>query len=221
VKSEIVLTDTTTAEMVKLMENTFRDVNIALANEFALIAEKLGVNVWEAIEIANRHPRVKILRPGPGVGGHCIAVDPWFLVEAAPEQASLIRQARLVNDGMPEHIVQLVKQAISGIDRPVIACLGLTYKADVDDLRESPAVEVVKRLVSHGFIVRSYDPYVRQVPGMEATQVNSLQQALDKADCVVVLTDHSEFRRLSPKDLGVTADRIIDTRHALSWDKVS
>ncbi len=127
VKGEIILTDTTTAEMVKLMENTFRDVNIALANEFALIAEKRGVNVWEAIDIANRHPRVKILRPGPGVGGHCIAVDPWFLVEAAPEQARLIRQARLVNDGMPEHVAEMVQA--DDAEQGNCGCAGLDFQS--------------------------------------------------------------------------------------------
>ncbi|MDI7275987.1 MAG: nucleotide sugar dehydrogenase, partial [Anaerolineae bacterium] len=143
VEGEMLLTDATTAEMVKLMENTYRDVNIALANEFALVAEEVGIDVWEAIDLANRHPRVRILRPGPGVGGHCIAVDPWFVAEAAPDVTPLIQAARRVNDAMPAHVVDLVKRAVAGVEKPVIACLGLAYKADVDDVRESPALKVV------------------------------------------------------------------------------
>lgn len=222
VKGEIVLTDATTAEMVKLMENTFRDVNIALANEFALIAEKLGVNVWEAIDIANRHPRVKILRPGPGVGGHCIAIDPWFLVEAAPEHAQLIRQARLVNDGMPEHVMEMVKRATAQIQRPIIACLGLTYKADVDDTRESPAVEIVEKLIKAGYTVRAFDPHVKTLRGMEDHLVQSLEAAVSDADLLLVLVDHAEFRALVPEAAGVMRSRhVVDTRHCISaaWQR--
>src|ERR1700730_16017005 len=140
VKGSIMRTDATTAEMVKVMENTFRDVNVALANEFALIAERIGVDVWEAIRLANHHPRVNVLRPGPGVGGHCIAVDPWFLVGAAPEQARLIRAASEVNDAMPEHVV--ARLAMLASPPSAIALLGVTYKAEVDDVRESPALRV-------------------------------------------------------------------------------
>ena len=139
VQGEIHLTDATTAEMVKLMGNTCRDVNIALANEFALVAESVGVNVWQAIEIANRHPRVDILRPGPGVGGHCIAVDPWFLVQAAPGPAQLIAAARRLNDRLPQYVADQVRTILAGAEHPQIAALGLAYKADVDDVRESPA----------------------------------------------------------------------------------
>jgi UDP-N-acetyl-D-mannosaminuronic acid dehydrogenase len=216
VKGEIVLADATTAEMVKLMENTYRDVNIALANEFALIAERLGVNVWEAIEIANRHPRVKILSPGPGVGGHCIAVDPWFLVEAAPEQARLIRQARLVNDGMPGHLVDLVKRTAAGIEKPIVGCLGLTYKKDVDDVRESPAIEVVERLIAAGFVVRLFDPHVRCIPALDGYLVNSLLDAAHGADVLLILVDHTEFKTLNPKTIACTRRRVvIDTRNCL------
>ena len=145
VKGELLQTDATTAEMTKLMENTYRDVNIALANEFAMVAEHAGVNVWEAIRFANQHPRVNILQPGPGVGGHCIAVDPWFIVEKAAGKAHLIQTARSVNGGMPRYVVEKIRQLIQGIAAPKIALLGLTYKANVDDCRESPAL-VIKSL---------------------------------------------------------------------------
>ena len=228
VEGEIFLTDATTAEMVKLMENTYRDVNIALANEFALVAEQLGINVWEAIELANRHPRVNILKPGPGVGGHCIAVDPWFIAQAAPEVTPLIQTARRVNDSMPLHVVELVKRALaehktgdrgqetadkvpSPLSRPQsarIACLGLAYKADVDDTRESPAIKVVELLRAEGFDVQAYDPHVPM--GRVPEQVGSLEAALDGADVVVILTDHTEFRELELRGYVV-----VDTRNVL------
>jgi UDP-N-acetyl-D-mannosaminuronic acid dehydrogenase len=200
--------------MVKLMENTFRDVNIALANEFALIAEKQGVNVWEAIDIANRHPRVKILRPGPGVGGHCIAVDPWFLVETAPEQARLIRQARLVNDGMPEHVAEMVQRMTT--NEGIVAVLGLTFKADVDDTRESPALEVIRHLVATGLNVRTFDPHVRNLPILNGHLVSTLDDAIQGADSVVILVDHTEFKLLAPKRFKQMRGRLlIDTRNCL------
>jgi len=228
VEGEIFLTDATTAEMVKLMENTYRDVNIALANEFALVSEKLGINVWEAIELANRHPRVNILKPGPGVGGHCIPIDPWFIVQVAPELTSLIQTARQVNDSMPLHVVELVKSALaehktrnrgqetedktpSSVSRPQfarIACLGLAYKARVDDIRESPAIKVVELLRAEGFQVRAYDPHVQM--GKVPEQVDSLEAALDGADVVVILTDHTEFRELELRGYVV-----VDTRNVL------
>jgi len=216
VEGEIFLTDATTAEMVKLMENTYRDVNIALANEFALVAEQVGINVWEAIELANRHPRVHILKPGPGVGGHCIAVDPWFIVQAAPEVTPLIQTAQRVNDGMPVHVVELVKRAMTGIEKPVIACLGLAYKADVDDTRESPALEVVRLLQKEGYEVRVCDPHVPVPPEFDV-HLLPLSESLRSADCAVILTDHREFLNISGDVLGVMRHPIvIDTRNALA-----
>jgi UDP-N-acetyl-D-mannosaminuronic acid dehydrogenase len=132
--------------MCKLTENSFRDVNIAFANELSLICDELDINVWELIKLANRHPRVNILQPGPGVGGHCIAVDPWFIVDKSPKSARLIRTARDVNDYKPHHVIEKVKAAASKVQNPKIACLGLTFKADIDDLRESPSVEIVQQL---------------------------------------------------------------------------
>lgn len=159
VKGEIILTDATTSEMVKLMENTYRDVNIAIANEFSRLADRFGVDVWEAIQIANHHPRVKILNPGPGVGGHCISVDPWFFVEAAPDLTPLIHTARLVNDGQPGFVVKTIKKTLGELKRKKIAALGLAFKPDVDDLRESPAIEVTHLLAQAGAVVSAYEPF--------------------------------------------------------------
>lgn len=199
-RGDIHLTDATTAEMVKLMENTYRDVNIALANEFAGLAEDFGVDVWRAIELANLHPRVEILRPGPGVGGHCVGIDPWFLVEAAPEQTALIRHARGMNDGQPQHAVELVRRALGGeLEGQTLAALGLAYKADVADLRESPAIEVVKGLLEAGAEVRTYDPVSAEASVEGAQAVESLQQALEDAAAVVLIVDHSQFTALDPE----------------------
>ena len=214
VQGEIILTDATTAELVKLAENTFRDVNIALANELALVAEQVGVDVWETIDLANHHPRVNILKPGPGVGGHCIAVDPWFIAQAAPDVTPLIQTARGVNDARPSRVVELVRQAAGTVARPTVACLGLTYKADVDDIRESPSIEVVSLLQRAGCVVRAYDPLVPL--GTIDGQVPSLRAAIEAADVVVLLTDHSEFRQLAPDILTLLENRaVVDTRRAL------
>jgi UDP-N-acetyl-D-mannosaminuronic acid dehydrogenase len=219
VRGEIVLTDATTAEMVKLMENTYRDVNIAAANEFSRLADRFGVDVWEAIAIANRHPRVDILRPGPGVGGHCISVDPWFLVESAPEITPLIRQARLVNDSQPAHAVGLIDTALGGLRGRTIAALGLAYKPDVDDLRQSPAIEVARLLAEGGARVATFEPFAptARVPG--CAPADSLDAALHQAEAVVLLVDHRAFVELDPvavaKDM---AGRVaIDTRGG--WDR--
>jgi len=198
VKGEIVLTDATTAEMVKLMENTYRDINIAIANEFSRLADRFGIDIWEAISIANRHPRVKILNPGPGVGGHCISVDPWFLVEAAPDITSLIHTARLVNDDQPSKVVEWMKARVGDLKGKKIAALGLSYKPDVDDFRESPAVEVVHQLIQHGASVTAFDPYAcgdffHQIPLWE-----KLDSIINRADVVILLVGHQEFKALHP-----------------------
>lgn len=228
VEGEIFVTDATTAEMVKLMENTYRDVNIALANELALVAERVGTNVWEAIKFANRHPRVQILAPGPGVGGHCIAVDPWFLTQVAPDITRLIQTSRRLNDGMPQHVVEMLKKSIAerrnGSDisehhraKTVIACLGIAYKSDVDDSRESPAIKVIELLRETGFEIRAYDGHVPM--GTIPEQVDSLEAAVEGSDVIVVLTGHSEYRKLTPGNLpGYTGQIIIDTRNILTID---
>lgn len=210
-------TDATTAEMVKVMENTCRDVNIALANQFALLAERFGVNAWEAIELANKHPRVQVLRPGPGVGGHCIAVDPWFLIESAPEQAPLITAARRLNDAMPGHVLDLIRAVAPDAAAGPIAALGLAYKGDVDDVRESPSMEVVREAIQAGYDVRSHDPYVKHDGAPDLPPCFDLLGALEGAQAVVLLTDHSAFRRVDPREAGqmMRARRLIDTRNAL------
>jgi UDP-N-acetyl-D-mannosaminuronic acid dehydrogenase len=221
VRGELLLTDATTAEMVKLMENTYRDINIAIANEFARIAERLGVDIWEAIDLANRHPRIDVLRPGPGVGGHCISVDPWFLVEVAPDLTPITQQARRTNDGQPAYVVQLVTKALDGLSGKRIAALGLSYKADVDDLRESPAIEVVRILASEGAEVRTYEPFNMDAVVLGATPTTSIEMTLRDAEAVVLLVDHQIFRQLDPQQVkGMMSGRIaIDTRGA--WDRAA
>jgi UDP-N-acetyl-D-mannosaminuronic acid dehydrogenase len=199
VRGEIILTDATTAEMVKLMENTYRDVNIAIANEFSRLATRFGIDVWGAIEIANLHPRVKILNPGPGVGGHCISVDPWFLVEAAPDIASLILAARLVNDGQPAYILDLVRKAAGGsVKGKRVAALGLSYKADVDDLRESPAIVVARLIQQDGACVNAFEPFK---PGVDIDGLETfpqLDEAIESADVMVLLVGHTVLKELDP-----------------------
>lgn len=213
VKGEIITTTATTAEMVKLMENTYRDVNIAIANEFARLADRFGVDVWEAIEIANLHPRVNILRPGPGVGGHCISVDPWFLVEAAPDITPLIHTARLVNDSQPDHVVDLIKRILGGLENKKVTVLGLAYKPDVDDLRESPAIEITHKLAESGASVTAFEPFKPEfmVPGV--LMATTLEEAVKQAEIIVLLVNHTEFKRLDPHDLvSITPARaILDT----------
>jgi UDP-N-acetyl-D-mannosaminuronic acid dehydrogenase len=218
VKGEIIATDATTAEMVKLMENTTRDVNIAIANEFARLAEKFGVDVWEAISLANRHPRINILNPGPGVGGHCISVDPWFFVETAPELTPLIYHARQVNDRQPHFVVEKVKQALGSLQGKKIAALGLAYKPNVDDLRESPAVEVVHLLQKEGAQIKAWEPFKpnADLPGIN--MASSLSAAIQDADALLLLVKHTEFARLDPVEIAsqTRARVIIDCVN--SWD---
>jgi UDP-N-acetyl-D-mannosaminuronic acid dehydrogenase len=216
---EILLTDARTAEMAKLTENSFRDVNIAFANELSVICERLGIDVWNLIRLANRHPRVKILSPGPGVGGHCIAVDPWFIVDSAPDLARLIRIAREVNDAKPGHVVSSVKAAAAEQRTPVIACLGLAFKANVDDLRESPAVEIVRRLATADVApLLVVEPYVSALPKVLSAlgtrvRLTSLADAVSCASIVVVLVDHREFLGLDRTQL--QGKVVIDTRGIL------
>ena len=210
--AQIFITDARTAEMAKLTENAFRDVNIAFANELSLICDRLKINVWELIRLANRHPRVKILQPGPGVGGHCIAVDPWFIVDAAPKEARLLRVAREVNDSKPHHVVAQVKQATLGIAQPVVACLGLAFKANVDDLRESPSVEITAELAQSGLKVLAVEPHVEKLPSLleGKVELTDLASALKRAHVIVLLVDHQAFGSLTLTQLA--GKKIIDTR---------
>ncbi len=220
VKGEIILTDATTSEMVKLMENTYRDVNIAIANEFSRLAARFEVDVWEAVEIANRHPRVKILSPGPGVGGHCISVDPWFLVEAAPDITPLIHTARDVNDHQPAFVIESLKQLAGDLKGKKTAALGLAYKPDVDDVRESPAVEVVHALVSEGSQVTTYEPFRADYLVKGAEAAGSFEAAIKEADIILLLVGHSCFKQLDPREVAgqTRASLVFDTVNCVSRD---
>lgn len=218
VKGQIIQTDATTAEMVKLMENTYRDVNIAIANEFSRLADKFGVDVWEAISIANLHPRVKILSPGPGVGGHCISVDPWFFVEAAPELTPLIYHSRQVNDHQPHFVVEKVKQALGSLQGKHIAALGLAYKPDVDDLRESPAYEVAHLLQKQGAQVWAWEPFKPDAKMNGITMSPTFEDAVKDADAILLLVKHTEFTKLLPAEIAQLTNARIAIDAVNGWD---
>ncbi|WP_380165926.1 UDP-N-acetyl-D-mannosamine dehydrogenase [Jannaschia sp. R86511] len=217
-QGQIMLTDAMTAEMAKLVENSFRDVNIAFANELSVISDTLGIDVWELIELANHHPRVNILQPGPGVGGHCIAVDPWFIVSSVPEHARLIRTAREVNDAKPELVLAKVVEAAAGLERPRIAALGLAFKPDIDDLRESPARRIVARLAQElpHAAVAAVEPHIHELPAELAALDNvtlvPFEAAVADADVVVLLVDHQQFKKSDPVALGLADKAVVDTR---------
>jgi UDP-N-acetyl-D-mannosaminuronic acid dehydrogenase len=217
VEADCLITDCRTAELSKLVENSFRDVNIAFANELSLICDKLDINVWEMIKLANRHPRVNILQPGPGVGGHCIAVDPWFIVDSAPDEAKLIRTARLVNDMKPNFVLDKIDHAVNSIGRKkselTIACLGLAFKPDIDDLRESPALNIAKQISLMKFKkVFLVEPNISKAPKefKAGTKITLMDEALKVADIVVLLVDHIQFKTM---DLNLLSGKqIVDTR---------
>jgi UDP-N-acetyl-D-mannosaminuronic acid dehydrogenase len=218
VQGRIHLTDATTAEMVKVMENTFRDVNIALANDFAKLAEVVGIDVWEAIRLANNHPRVSVLSPGPGVGGHCIPVDPWFLIQMGDDASRLIRAAREVNDGMPRYVVdKLLREA--DLNRGHVAVLGLAYRAELGDIRESPSLAMITRLEDAGVQVRIHDPYI--APDGNPTVNGDLADAVTGADAILIATDHRAYRDLDPTSIaGLVSQRfVLDTRNCLGVDR--
>lgn len=217
VKGNIHITDATTAELVKVIENTYRDVNIAFANELAKISDKIGVNVWEAIKLANYHPRVNIHMPGPGVGGHCIAVDPWFLVEKLPETAQIIHLSRKTNDSMPEYTALKVKSIFDKkqISHGRVAVLGLAFKANIDDMRESPSLEVLAHLQELGIDYTAYDPHIKE--NKIANQTQSLEEAVDHADLILVLTNHEEFMTLNPEGFAaqLRTKHVFDTKNCI------
>ncbi len=215
-QGDIVCTDAASAEMAKLVENAFRDVNIAFANELSLVCDSLRLDVWEVIRLANRHPRVNILNPGPGVGGHCIAVDPWFIVSAAPRFAKLLRVAREVNDSKPGYVAEQVVANAARFVSPTIACLGLAFKANVDDLRESPAVQIVAEVADAlpGVSVVVAEPHVDRLPQSleirENVELALMHDAVERADIVVLLVDHDQFRLINRSHL---AGKVVyDTR---------
>lgn len=196
VTGNILQTDCRTAELCKLVENSYRDVNIAFANELSMICDELKIDVWELISLANRHPRVNILQPGPGVGGHCLAVDPWFIVSAAPEISPLIRAGRAVNSRKRDHVVEHILERAGRFRSPVIAMLGLAYKANIDDLRESPALSIAREVTERvSGTVLAVEPNVAEVDGLSLT---SLHEALERADIVVVLVAHRQFLNIDP-----------------------
>jgi UDP-N-acetyl-D-mannosaminuronic acid dehydrogenase len=200
VRGECVVTDARSAEMTKLVENAFRDVNIAFANELSIVADHMGLDVWEVIRLANRHPRVNILQPGPGVGGHCIAVDPWFIVHGAPEQSPLIRTARHVNDGKVDHVIERASAMIKADATLVVGCMGLAFKANIDDFRESPAMKVAAELARRfGNRIRIVEPYAATLPAEFANTGAALidiDSALHECDMLITLVDHDAFKAI-------------------------
>lgn len=220
-EGECVVTNSRTAEMCKLTENSFRDVNIAFANELSLICADQGINVWELISLANRHPRVNILQPGPGVGGHCIAVDPWFIVAQNPDQARLIRTAREVNDHKPHWVLNQVKAMVADCltasgkraSEVKIACFGLAFKPNIDDLRESPAMEIAKRIASwHSGETLVVEPNIHKLPAKlaDTSKLVELTEALEQADVLVMLVDHSQFKAIGGER--IEQQWIVDTK---------
>ncbi|MFJ4116957.1 UDP-N-acetyl-D-mannosamine dehydrogenase [Pseudomonas psychrophila] len=222
VQGECIVTNARTAEMCKLTENSSRDVGIAFANELSMICDKLDINVWELISLANRHPRVNILQPGPGVGGHCIAVDPWFIVSKTPEQSQLIRTAREVNDSKPQWVIDKVKLAVAEFlqanpDKTArevtISCFGLAFKPDIDDMRESPAFSIAQKIAeTHAGITVAVDPNIDVLPEIMKNKIQllSIKNALETSDILVLLVDHKEFKELSKND--IKKQIIVDTR---------
>ncbi|MNX46948.1 UDP-N-acetyl-D-glucosamine 6-dehydrogenase [compost metagenome] len=222
VQGECIVTNARTAEMCKLTENSFRDVNIAFANELSMICDKLDISVWELIRLANRHPRVNILQPGPGVGGHCIAVDPWFIVSKTPEQAHLIRTAREVNDSKPQWVIDKVKLAVTHFLQAnpektarevTIACFGLAFKPDIDDLRESPALAITQQISEiHTGRVLAVEPNISELPSKLAGKLNfaDIETALSETDVLVLLVDHKEFKEIPIAKIEKLA--FVDTR---------
>ncbi|WP_150306252.1 UDP-N-acetyl-D-mannosamine dehydrogenase [Pseudomonas saliphila] len=222
VEGECVVTNARTAEMCKLTENSFRDVNIAFANELSMICDRLGINVWELIALANRHPRVNILQPGPGVGGHCIAVDPWFIVSRTPEQAKLIRTAREVNDMKPYWVVEKILEAISEFAKEqgkaecdiVVSCYGLAFKANIDDLRQSPALQICKEISGqHKGITLAVEPNSEGSLEVEGVNVVAVDYSRMYSDVHVILVDHKEF-----ENLVITKGVLLDFKGALKVD---
>ncbi len=211
VKGNIYETDSRTAELCKLSENTFRDINIAFANELAKICENLGINVWEVIELCNKHPRVNIHQPGPGVGGHCIAVDPWFIVEKQPDTANIIHLCRDTNDSMPGYVTGRIDQILKDVENPKVAILGVTYKPNVDDMRESPIIKLEALLRAQGIEVAAYDPFVKGKAGI----TNDICEAARDSDLLLLGVHHDQFKELDFESLGkiMRHKNFFDTRN--------
>ncbi len=211
VEGEIIKTEAKTAELSKCMENTFRDVNIALANELAKICYELDINCLDVIAMANKHPRVNIHQPGPGVGGHCLAIDPYFICAKAPDTARIIRLSRDTNKSMPHFVVEKINMLLAGISDPKVAAFGVTYKGNVDDVRESPSFEIVEILKAQGIRVSVYDPHV------ENDEYVDLDTAVTEADLVVILTDHNEYKSMNHSHIAslMRTPVLFDTRNII------
>lgn len=216
VKGHIYTTDTKTAEMTKLVENTFRDVNIALSNELLKICDNININVWDVIEYSNKHPRVNLLNPGPGVGGHCLAVDPWFLVESSPNLSNIIKLSRITNDSMPSYMFYSIEKLINSkkeSKNKKITILGITYKPNVDDIRESPIIELIKILKENNYEISIYDPYVKNYPGIE----NNLMKSVQGSELLVIGVNHDIFKDINYEKVlkEMQGNLILDTRNSL------
>jgi len=206
VHGEVLVTNCRTAEMSKLTENACRDVNIAFANELSILCDKFGINVWELISLANRHPRINILKPGSGVGGHCIAIDPWFIVAEGKEDAKIIRTAREINNRKPLWVIEKVEKTVKEFKQknkkePLVACMGIAFKPDIDDLRESPSLHITKDLIKKGINVLVVEPNVKKYPGLSLTEYT---EAIAKADIILFLVSHKQF-----KDVAIPADKTV------------
>ena len=213
VDGNIYLTDCKTAELCKLMENTYRDVNIALSNELLLICDKLNINVWEVLEYSNKHPRVNLHTPGPGVGGHCLAVDPWFIIEKEPELSNIIKSSRLLNDSMPEYVYNKIDKILQKDKSKKITILGITYKANTDDMRESPIIKLIDKLLKNNYNVKVFDPYIKDF------QINcqSILEACKDSDLLILGVNHDYFKNLPLDEIKTTmkGNLILDTRNFL------
>lgn len=217
VKGKIHLTNSTTAEFIKLIENTFRDVNIAFANELAKMCEDLGINVWEAIKLANLHPRVNIHMPGPGVGGHCISVDPWFLVNKNVNGTEMIKLAREINDAMPFKIIEYVSKIIGNIKNPTVTILGVAYKADVDDWRETPALKIIESAKNRNWQIKIHDPLVSDFPYAIEKE---FKKAVKNSDCLVLVANHKFYKEINPNEINNMRNKyIFDSRNFIDEKK--
>ena len=218
VDGNIYFTDCKTAELCKLMENTYRDVNIALSNELLLICDKLNINVWEVIEYSNKHPRVNLHTPGPGVGGHCLAVDPWFIIEKEPELSNIIKSSRLLNDSMPEYVYNKIDKILQKDKSKKITILGITYKANTDDMRESPIIKLIDKLLKNNYNVKVFDPYIKDF------QINcqSILEACKDSDLLILGVNHDYFKNLPLDEIKTTmkGNLILDTRNFLDKEEV-
>ena len=217
VKGRIYLTDATTAEFVKLIENSFRDINIAFANELAKLCDSIHVNIWEGIKLANLHPRVNIHLPGPGVGGHCLATDPWFLIKRGVNGTKFIKLARNINDSMPDYVVGRVVEMLKGIKKPTVTILGVAYKANVDDWRETPALKIIRLIKKKGWRVKIHDPLVKNFPYKIE---KDFKKATKNSDCLIMVTNHDFYKHINPAKIkNMRNKNIFDSRNSIDIEK--